>query len=371
MSTLKTFFSPSLIRQIGSDLVRADPRFPVEAFVEDACAGLQRLELLDRARRIAASLAKHLPSPYPDAIDVVVRALGPELESDELIGGGMAPFLYLPHSLFIAEHGLEHFELSMRAQRELTKRFSAELSIRAYIAKDPERSFAHFREWARDPNPHVRRLVSEGTRLRLPWANRVAWLDGHPGRVVELLELLKDDPTTLVRRSVANNLNDLGKVHPELLASTCAAWQRGGPPTRSKLIEHALRSAIRRGEPAALSLLEYGERPAVDVVFAQFTPARVAVGGRVTITFELLSTSHKAQKLLVDLVVHFVKASGQTRPKVFKLKRVMLAPGARMQFEGEVSFAEMTTRRHFPGAHPFCAVVNGVSYPLASLELGP
>lgn len=371
MSTLKTFFSPALVRRIGVAVGHADPRFVVESFVEQASAGLQRLELLDRARHIAAALARYLPAAYPDAIDVVVRALGPELESDELIGGGMEPFLYLPHSLFISEHGLEHFDLSMRAQRELTKRFSAELSIRAYIARDPERSFAYFREWARDPNPHVRRLVSEGTRLRLPWANRVAWLDGHPGRVVELLELLKDDPTTLVRRSVANNLNDLGKVHPELLASTCAAWRSGGPPTRSKLIEHALRSAIRRGEPAALSLLEYGERPAVDVVFAQFAPARVAVGGSVTITFELLSTSHKTQKLLVDLAVHFVKASGQTRPKVFKMKRVTLAPGARVGLEGTVSFAPMTTRRPFPGTHRFCAIVNGVSYHLASLELGP
>jgi len=101
----------------------------------------------------------------------------------------------------------------MRAQYELTKRFSAESSIRPYIAKDPERTLAVLRRWTRDSNAHVRRLVSEGTRLRLPWAMRVAWLDGHPERVVELLELLKDDPTTLVRRSVANNLNDLGKVH--------------------------------------------------------------------------------------------------------------------------------------------------------------
>lgn len=370
-TTLKTFFSPDLVRRIGAAVGQADPRFLVQPFVEEACAGLQRLELLDRARHIAAALARYLPAAYPEAIDVVVRALGPELESDELIGGGMEPFRYLPHSLFISEHGLEHFDLSMRAQRELTKRFSAELSIRAYIAKDPERAFAYFKEWASDPSPHVRRLVSEGTRLRLPWAHRVAWLDGNPGRVVELLELLKDDPTTLVRRSVANNLNDLGKVHPELLTGTCAAWRTGGPATRQQLIEHALRSAVKRGDPAALSLLEFGERPSVDVVFAQFTPARVAVGGSVTIAFELLSTSPKAQKLLVDLVVSFVKANGQTRPKVFKLKRVTLAPGARMKFEGEVSFAEMTTRRHFPGTHPFCAVVNGVSYPLASLELGP
>ena len=129
--------------------------------------------------------------------------------------------------MFVAERGLDHFDLSMRAQYELTKRFSAESSIRPYIARYPERTFAVLRAWTRDENPHVRRLVSEGTRLRLPWAGRVAWLDEHPERVLELLDLLKDDPSTLVRRSVANNLNDLGKVHPKLLAATALrGWRR-------------------------------------------------------------------------------------------------------------------------------------------------
>lgn len=367
--TLKTFFSPSLVRHLGADLVRAHARFPVEAFVKDASKGLQTLELLDRARHIAAALKRHLPAPYPDALDVVVRALGPELDGDELIGVGMAPFIYLPHALFIAQHGLEHFDLSMRAQYELTKRFSAESSIRAYIAQDPERAFAFFRDWARDPNPHVRRLVSEGTRLRLPWAGRVAWLDSHPEPVIALLEQLKDDPTTLVRRSVANNLNDLGKVHPALLTRTCAAWLSGGPPTRRALIEHALRSAIKRGEPEALSLLGFGARPAVAVQDVRLTPARIAVGGRVSVAFELRSTSAESQTLLVDLVVHFVKANGQTRPKVFKLRRVSLGPRASTQLTGTVSFATMTTRRHFAGDHRLDVLVNGVTYALARIDV--
>src|SRR5687767_6701580 len=151
----------------------------------------------------------------------------------------MAPFFYLPHVLFVAEHGLDHFDVSMRAQYELTKRFSAESSIRPYIARDPERVFATLRTWTTDKNPHVRRLVSEGTRLRLPWAQRVKWLDENPQRVIDLLELLKDDPSTLVRRSVANNLNDLGKVHPELLIETCARWLKRATAERRALVEHA------------------------------------------------------------------------------------------------------------------------------------
>ena len=179
---LKTFFSPALVRRLAADLTKVHPAFPGRRFVKAACAGLDDLELLDRGRHIARALAAHLPPSYPEAVDVLLRSLGPEHANDELLGVGMAPFFYLPHTLFVAERGLDHFELSMRAQYELTKRFSAEASIRPYIARDPARVMAVLRDWARDGNAHVRRLVSEGTRLRLPWAPRVSWLDEHPER---------------------------------------------------------------------------------------------------------------------------------------------------------------------------------------------
>src|SRR6186997_2587429 len=155
VDSLKTFFSPALVRRLGAELVRVHPEFPVDRFVKDACAGLDTLELLDRGRHIARVLGAHLPHSYPEAIDVLLRSLGPAHPTDELVGAGMAPFFYLPHVLFVADRGLEHFDVSMRAQYELTKRFSAESSIRPYIARDPARVFGVLRDWARDPNAHV------------------------------------------------------------------------------------------------------------------------------------------------------------------------------------------------------------------------
>ena len=225
------------------------------------------------------------------------------------------------------------------------------------------------RRWARDPNPHVRRLVSEGTRLRLPWAMRVAWLDANPRRVIELLELLKDDPTTLVRRSVANNLNDLGKVHPALLVATCSAWLEGASAVRRALVEHALRSAVKRGEPGALALLGYGEKPSVRVEEVRFTPARVVIGGRVAIRFALRSTGKAAQELLVDLVVHFVKASGKSSRKVFKLRRVALPARGRVELARAVSLAVHTTRKPHPGSHAVDVLVNGQPIRAGSFEV--
>ena len=369
--SLKTFFSPALVRRLAADLARTHPAFPVEAFVAQATRGLNRLELLDRSRHITRALAVHLPTPYPKAVAVLLRSLGPEHASDELLGLGMAPFFYLPHTMFVAEHGLDHFDVSIYAQYELTKRFSAEASIRPYLARFPEETLATLATWATDANPHVRRLVSEGTRLRLPWAPRVPWLDAHPERVLALLEMLKDDPASLVRRSVANNLNDLSKTHPALLMRTCEAWLRDATAERRALVEHALRGAVKRGSPEALRLLGFGRKAAVAVDAVAIAPTRVAIGGRVTIAFTLRSRSRTAQDLLVDLAVHFVKANSRSAPKVFKLKRITLPAGGREHFTTSVSLAVHTTRKPYPGRHAVDVVVNGQATPLGAFVVTP
>jgi 3-methyladenine DNA glycosylase AlkC len=366
---LKTFFSPALVRRLAGDVQKAHPEFPAPAFVKAACAGLDALELLDRGRHISRVLAAHLPPSYPDAIDVLLRSLGPEHETDELLGVGMAPFFYFPHLEFVAVRGLDHFDLSMRAQYELTKRFSAEASIRPYIARDPERTFAVLRAWSEDPNAHVRRLVSEGTRLRLPWAPRVPWLDANPDRVLGLLELLKDDPSTMVRRSVANSLNDLGRVRPDLLARTAAAWLEGASAARRDLVEHALRSAIKRGNPQALKLLGYGGKPQVVVERVTFDPRNVTIGGRVTMTFTLRSSSRQPQDLLVDAAVHFVKARGVTTAKVFKITRLVLPPRGRVDLRANFSLKVHTTRVPRPGRHAVDVIVNGQKMRAGSFEV--
>ena len=366
---LKVFFSPALVRRLAGDIARVHPSFPARKFAAQACAGLDALELLDRGRHIARALAAHLPPAYPVAVDVLIRSLGPEHASDELLGAGMAPFFYLPHTIFVAEHGLDDFEVSMQAQYELTKRFSAEASIRPYLARYPERMFERLQSWARDANPHVRRLVSEGTRLRLPWAARVPWLDEHPDRVVTLLERLKDDPASLVRRSVANNLNDLAKVHPSLCLRTCEAWLENASAERRELVEHALRSAVKRGNPEALRLLGYGRAPAVSVEDVRIAPRRVGIGNRVSIGFALRSRSRAAQDLLVDLAVHFVKANGRPARKVFKVKRVVLPARGQMEFVTSVSLAVHTTRKPRPGRHAVEVIVNGNSTPIGSFQV--
>jgi 3-methyladenine DNA glycosylase AlkC len=371
---LKNFFDRSLVKDIGQSLQKAWAPFDLEAFVREAAAGLAALELKGRAAHIAQAMAQHLPQrrsggvDFPRASRVLVDSLGDKHATDELEGAGMAPFFYLPHTTFVAEHGLEHVDVALDAQYEITQRFSCEFSIRAFLLHHPDATLARMATWVTDKSPHVRRLVSEGTRPRLPWATRVPLLDEHPERLLPLLEQLKDDPTTVVRRSVANHLNDLGKDHSDLFYATCAAWLNDASPERRALIEHALRSALKRAEPRALALIGAGAKPSVALVSSSFTPKRVAIGGKVRVSATLKSTAKKPQTLHIDLEVHFVKARG-TSPKVFKLQHVTLLPGDDVALSKLVSLAVHTTRTPHPGKHDVALLVNGARVPLGSFQV--
>lgn len=366
---LKNFFSPALVKRLACEVGRVYPAFDAAAFIREATRGMESLELMDRGKHLARALSKHLPEAYPRALDILLRSTRGSAEAGDGKPSSMAPFFFLPHVTFVAERGLEHFELSMQAQHELTKRFTAEFSMRPFLARDPERTLEVLREWTADGDERVRRLVSECTRTRLPWAPRVGWLDANPERVLALLERLKDDPSEFVRRSVANNLNDLFKDHPALMLATCGRWLEDASAERRRLVEHALRSAVKRGDAEALGLLGFGGKPAVVVESVAIAPRRVRIGERVELRFGLRSTSRKPQALLVDLAVHFVKASGKASPKVFKLDRVQLGPGEAEGLKTRISLAEHTTRKPRPGVHRLEVLVNGARYPAGEFEV--
>jgi 3-methyladenine DNA glycosylase AlkC len=359
-------FGASVPRQIGAMLATAG-KFDARAFVATTLSGFGPLNLMQRAIKIADALQVHLPGNYAKAIKLLLASIEPPLGTTD--GEGLTPFLYLPHTLFVARHGLVHFELSMQAQYQLTQRFTAEFSIRPFIERYPAATLTLLEEWTRDDNAHVRRLVSEGTRPRLPWASRLQEFQRDPAPVLRLLELLKDDPELQVRRSVANNLNDIGKDHPEALIGTARRWLRGANENRQWIIKHALRSAVKRAEPKALSVLGYGAQAKVTLSAIRIAPRRLRIGGRVTIEFALTNPTRRKQDVLVDFRIHFIKANGASKPKVFKLKQLTLAAGKTVTLAKTVALHEMTTRKHYPGRHYIDVVINGVAQPLGEFEL--
>ena len=348
-------------------MIRAvHPDFPQAEFLRDALSGFGPLSLTGRGFHIAAVLRKHLPADYPGAIEVLLASASQPHE--HRASGGMAAFLYMPHLFFVAQHGLEHFEDSMRAQHALTQRFTAEYSIRAFLEKHPEATLARLREWSSDPSHHVRRLVSEGTRPRLPWAPRLRAFQKDPRPVLELLELLKDDSELYVRRSVANNLNDIGKDHPALLTAVAKRWLRDASEDRRWIVNHALRSAVKRADSGALGALGYGTEAKVTLRDKRIAPARVKIGGSVAVSFTLVNLQARPQRVMVDLLVHFVKARG-TGAKTFKMKALTLAPRARVTVTKKIGLRQLTTRKHYPGIHKVEALLNGRRMALGSFAL--
>lgn len=256
----------------------------------------------------------------------------------------------------------------MRAQHVLTRLFTAEFSIRAFLEHEPERTLARLAEWTRDPDPHVRRLVSEGTRPRLPWAPRLARFQADPEPVLALLERLKDDPEPYVRRSVANNLNDIAKDHPGRVLAVCRRWMHGAGPDRRALVRHALRSLVKSGDSEALGILGF-EAGSPVVVEARIHPREVHIGEKVQVELLLRNPDVGVRAVAVDLRVHFVSANGALRPKVFKGVEAELAPGEVRSARRTVSLRQHTTRTHHPGTHTLELLVNGEIRPAGTFEV--
>jgi 3-methyladenine DNA glycosylase AlkC len=364
---LKNKFGMDVPRRIGATVRAVHRSFPLERFVREVARGYDALELMPRARHIARALRTHLPARYAEALDILMESIGPARAASD--ADDMPPFLYLPHTLFVAEYGLDDFEPSMCAQYELTQRFTAEFSIRPFLAHHTERTLERLAQWAHDDSVHVRRLVSEGTRPRLPWAMRLRAFQKDPRPVLALLEQLKDDPELYVRRSVANNLNDVGKDHPGLLLDTARRWLHRSTARRRWIVERGLRSLVKQCDAKALALLGYGRSASLTVSGGRITPKRVAAGASVSIAFEVANAAPRAQRVLADFSVHFVKASGKAAPKVFKLKSVTLSPGESALFGKSVSLKQMTTRIHHPGRHVVHALVNGVQHRIGHFDL--
>lgn len=339
------------MKAISRGLRHAWPAFPASRFEADALHGLEELELKARARHIADALERVLPAPPARAFALLSRSLDAT--------GGEGGFVYFPYSAYLERHGPEDFDAALEANYELTKRFTGEFSVRSLLRADAPRVFAVLRRWAEDESEHVRRLVSEGTRSRLPWGTRVPALLTDPSPVLELLERLKDDRSEYVRRSVANNLNDIAKDHPDVVLETCTRWLKDAPQQRKRLVEHALRTLVKKGEPRALTLLGAGGdrlrvRGAVE-------PKRVRLGEKVRISAVVKNASKEPAHLVVDARVHFVKKRGPAAPgvKVFKLGRVDLSAGQTVTVTRAFLMQHRSIRVLHAGLHRVEVQVNG------------
>ncbi|MCY0994609.1 DNA alkylation repair protein [Nannocystis sp. ILAH1] len=359
----KNLINTEVVQAIGHHLKRVDPGFDRRGFAARALARLDTLELKARVLQVADALVATLPADVDRAAGLLEASLGPPGAGDDLSAlrtseRGLAGWAVWPLTEAIARLAIDAPERGLAALHAMTQRLTAEFAIRPFIVRHPAVCYATLARWVRDPSAHVRRLVSEGSRPRLPWGLRLQALVLDPTPTLPWLAALQDDPSEYVRRSVANHLNDIAKDHPAHVAEWLVRYLPGASPERRALLRHASRTLIKQGDPAVLAAWGLGQAFRGEAEWT-VAPTRVAIGGEVTLRLVLRSTAAKPQRLVIDYAVHHVKANGSTSPKVFKGWAIELGPREERALERRHSFKPVTTRRYYPGVHTVDLRING------------
>jgi 3-methyladenine DNA glycosylase AlkC len=355
-------FNKTKVQMIAGEIYAVYPEFQTKQFVATVTKKFPDLELLERLYWIRDCLHECLPDDYCEAVTVLLESLPPVLNVENT-DNDYGDFIYGPYGAFVAEYGCSKKDLqfSLQTLREMTKRFSVEFPIRSFINAFPEETMMFLLRCATDKNYHVRRLASEGTRAKLPWAKNIVIAHNEP---VPILDILYADGTRYVTRSVANHMNDISKVDADLVVKTLKRWQMSGNQTSAEMdyiVRHSLRTLEKQGHAAALKMLGY-ESGQVKVSKIQINTPIVTVGDALEFSFSVTSTSKKPQQLLIDYHLYFQKATGELSPKTFKIAKITIQSGETLTFSKRQLLRPMTTRVLHVGTHEVELQINGTTY---------
>ncbi len=368
---LRDVFNPALVDELADSIHNAWPDFERDGFVNAIAPRLPALSFGDRSSLIADSLHRFLPNGHPDgyktAVFILIAALPPEPTCNSLTDTD--GFIIMPQCLFVSRYGLDDFDTSINALYEMTKRFTAEGDIRPFIQKYPARTMAFLHELTQDSSPFARRLASEGTRPRLPLWSRLPAFQKNPAPVIALLEKLKEDPNLMVRRSVANNLNDIAKDNPDVVAETLARWQKVNTPEMDWIIAHSLRTMLKQGHHGALRLMGYDPDVQITVSDLTLNSDEIKVGEGLTFSFKVTSGEENDARLMIDYAIYYMKANGRLKPKVFKAAKKTIALAETILIEKTRSFKVINTRPFYAGRHAVEVQINGKKYAWADFVL--
>ncbi|MGK0445223.1 MAG: 3-methyladenine DNA glycosylase AlkC [Bermanella sp.] len=338
--------------------------FDSDAFIQAAMAPLESLELKERVQHLIETLHQFLPTDFEQATECLLELpsvwdLG---DPDDALRG----FAAWPIIDYIGHYGVDHPEVSLPALRALTHLFSAEFAIRPFLLDHPELCHEYFEAWVEDESEHVRRLVSEGARPRLPWGIQLKLYVKDPSDNLPWLDVLKNDDSLYVRRSVANHLNDISKDHPQLVLDLCNAWYPKSDANVKWVIKHATRTLVKAGHPEVFALLGHSKDVKLKDLALTLSADHLVLGDSLEFELSLTSAAKQPQSLVVDFALHLMKANGKTSPKVFKWKTLSLEAGQSVSLQKKHAIKAITTRRYYSGEQKLEVLVNG--QPVAEAE---
>jgi 3-methyladenine DNA glycosylase AlkC len=364
----KDWFDAPLVVSLGQRLVSVEPAFDLAAFRDAAVPGLERLELKARVAQIADALHVAMPGPVTRNLNAIVAALPDPLPTAD--GVTNAGFPLWPFSDYIATHGLADVDTAFRAMIALTKRFSSEFAIRPFLAADLDGTLHRLEALVDDPDLHVRRWVSEGTRTRLPWGAGVPGLAAALPRRVALLDALRHDPEPYVRRSVANHMGDILKDDIDAGLDILRRWQADDHPATDWIVRHAARTPLKAGHPGALALFGHAPLKLKRTTFSA-TPARVEVGDTVSLRAELAFAKGASGSVRIDYALVSPGRSGRPSRKVFRWADREAGAGTSIAIETTHAFIPRSIRAVHPGRHRFELIVNGETVASSEVEVSP
>lgn len=351
MEPFKNIFNKEAVSQIAFFLEKSSHEFNKKSFIKDASTGLKQLELKDRVRHISHAMKVNLPGPYKKNIQIIKKSVGEEKINN---------FLIWPLAQYIEDEGLDDLKTSLSAMKELTKYFTSEFCIRPFLERYQDDIYQVLKNWAMDKSHHVRRLCSEGIRPNLPWGIKSHFVINNLEKGVEILELLKNDESEYVRKSVANHMNDISRIDEKLFLKTIKRWNKESKEKNmQKLIRHASRTLLKKGHPEVLKVHGYKKDLNIKIKASSLTPKKIKEGEYLNLSLNIKSNEAKSHPILVDYIIHFKKLKGHS-PIIFRLKDTVIKED--LIIDKKIHFKKVTTRKHYPGKHFLEIQVNGKSY---------
>jgi 3-methyladenine DNA glycosylase AlkC len=345
---LKNLYTPELIASLADAVKKEYKNFNKAKFMAHVFDPLwEERELKQRMRHITQSVHQFLPLSYPEQIEILKKT-APQFKG----------FIAMFFPDFVEVYGLNHPDVSITALELFTQYSSSEFAVRPFIMKYQNRMVKQHLRWAKHKNHHVRRLASEGIRPRLPWAMALPQFKKNPTDVLPILERLKNDESEYVRRSVANNLNDISKDHPDVVLNIVNNW-KGISKETDWIIKHASRGLLKQGHTEALSSFGLNHKVKAEVLGLKLTKSKVKIGDSFGFNFEVELKEKKAHEVRLEYKIYYMKSNGKISPKVFQVGTYKLTPQQVLPVKRTHRFADLTTRKHYPGAHKLVVVVNG------------
>ncbi len=344
------------IKVIALHLSKQDEHFNKKQFLSIATENLAELSLMERNRQIVEALKVCLPNNFKQAQKIILKSLSPlDKQQDEF---GLHSWLSIPLAEYVGQQGQENLPLAMTALSRITPFFSSEFAIRHLLTHHQAQSLEILHAWCEHKDEHVRRLASEGSRPRLPWGMQLVAFKNDPKLTFPLLEKLKNDESDYVRLSVSNHLNDISKDHPDWLIKQLKTWWQPDDAKRCKLIRHACRGLIKQGHKETLAMLGFKAFKIKDVNF-ELQSKSIKYGDSLNFNLQIEGPANK--DIIVDYAIHFQKANGELKPKVFKWKVGKLDKNGYLKAKKKHAIKPITTRRYYNGAHKIEVLVNGMS----------